>query len=283
MHAARAGVAIAWLSTIGIVVLEYSNPVVLGAVLVALLVVGTRARLGRELVRTAAYTVPVALVICLVNALVTRQGFTVIWRFGNLPVLGETNVTLEATVYGAVLGLRAVELILIGALYSLAVDPDEVLRMMRRISFGSALSATIATRMVPILIRDGRRLAEAQRCRSGPPPGRLVLMRATTSGVLDRALDVAATLEVRGYSAAHTPGRRPSRRALRIRFSRHDLAFTLSTVVMLAITAIALGAGLTPFRAYPSLYVPVDPPVVAVATILALSIVAPALSRRGVR
>ncbi len=63
-----------------------------------------------------------------------------IWRLGEVPLLGQTNITLEATVYGAVLGLRAVALVLIGALYSVAVDPDDVLRLFRGLSFSSALS-----------------------------------------------------------------------------------------------------------------------------------------------
>ena len=47
-------------------------------------------------------------------------------------------------------------------------------------------------------------------------------MRATTAGVLDRALDVAAALEVRGYGAARRPRRGG---ASRRPWSRHDLAF----------------------------------------------------------
>src|SRR6202012_4961017 len=117
--------------------------------------------------------VPVALAIMVINAFVSRDGLTVIVRLGNLPILGHTDITLEATVYGAILGLRAVALILCGLLYTLAVDPDEVLRLFRRVSFRSALSATLATRMVPILVRDGRRLADAQRGRPRPPPSRL--------------------------------------------------------------------------------------------------------------
>ena len=43
------------------------------------------------------------------------------------------------------------------ALASAAIDPDEVLRSMRRVSFRSALTATIATRMVPLLALDAQR------------------------------------------------------------------------------------------------------------------------------
>ena len=140
--------------------------------------------------------------IALLNTLVTRDGLTVIARLGDLPVLGQTDVTLEAPRTARVLGLRALALILCGALYAAAVDPDEVLRLFRRVSFRSALTATLATRMVPVLARDARRLAEAQRCRPGAPPSRAPrCVRADAAGVLDRALDVAAALEVRGYGA----------------------------------------------------------------------------------
>ena len=117
-------------------------------------------------------------------------------------------------------------LILCGALYTAAVDPDEVLRLFRRVSFRSALTATLATRMVPVLMRDSRRLADAQRCRPGPPPSRFALMRAASSGVLDRALDVAAALEVRGLRrGAHAAARPPPSD------TRHDLAFAAAALV----------------------------------------------------
>ena len=108
--------------------------------------------MGRELRRAALFAVPLAVAIAVINALVTRDGLTVIVRLGQLPVLGHTDITLEATAYGAVLGLRAAALILCGALYTAAVDPDEILRLFRSVSFRSALTATIGTRMVPILI-----------------------------------------------------------------------------------------------------------------------------------
>ena len=48
--------------------------------------------------------------------LVAQGGLTVIARLGDLAVFGQTDVTLEATVYGAVLGVRAIALVLCGAL-----------------------------------------------------------------------------------------------------------------------------------------------------------------------
>jgi energy-coupling factor transport system permease protein len=278
LHSARAAAGCAYCLALGAAALVVSNPVVLGAVALAVLAAGHAAGVGRELRRAAAFALPAAAAIAVINALVTRDGLTVLLRLGDLPLLGHTDITLEATAYGAILGLRCVALILCGVLYTTAVDPDEVLRLFRRVSYRSALSATLATRMVPILIRDARRLADAQRCRPGTPPSRLALMRASTSGVLDRALDVAAALEVRGYGAARRPGR-----AGRSPLSRHDLAFGAAAAAVVAIAALARWDGLAAFRAYPSLHAAAGPGVLAAALALLVCALAPFLDRRGLR
>jgi energy-coupling factor transport system permease protein len=161
-------------------------------------------------------------------------------------------------------------------LYTLAVDPDEVLKLFRRVSFRSALTATLGTRMVPILLRDSRRLAEAQRCRPGPAPSRVQLMRAVTSGVLDRALDAAAALEVRGYGAARRPPRasRP--------WSRHDVTFMASACAITALAIVGHTTGIAPFQAYPSLHAPVRPSEAGLAVALFACALLPFVDRRGV-
>jgi energy-coupling factor transport system permease protein len=276
LHAARAGAGAAYCLALACAALLVSNPLELGAVTVAVFAAGALAGVGREMRRASLLALPMALVIALINALVTRDGLTVIVRLGHLPLLGETDITLEATTYGAVLGLRAAALILVGALYTAAVDPDEVLRLFRRVSFHSALTATLATRLVPVLARDSRRLADAQRCRPGPPPSRWHLFRATTAGALDRALDVAAALEVRGYGAARRPPR--SSRA----WSRHDLAFTASALAIVALAAVARYGGVAPFHAYPSLHMASGPDALGLAAAILLVAVLPFADRRGV-
>jgi energy-coupling factor transport system permease protein len=276
LHAARAAAGLAYCAALGCAALLMSAPLVLGAITAAILIAAQLAGVGRRMRRAALLATVLGLSVMVINALVTRDGLTVIWRFGNLPLLGQVDVTLEATVYGAVLGLRAAALVLCGALYTLAVDPDEVLRLFRRVSFHSALTATLATRMVPILIRDGRRMADAQRCRPGPPATRVQLLRATTAGVLDRALDAAAALEVRGYAAARKPGR------VRAPYSRHDIAFTASAVAIPGLAIAARVAGLAPFAAYPSLRAPVSPAELALAAALAACALLPFADRRGI-
>jgi energy-coupling factor transport system permease protein len=282
LQSARAAAGCAYCLALGAAALIVSNPVVLGAVVLAVLAAGRAAGVGREVRRAAAFALPAMAAISLINALVTRDGLTVILRLGDLPLLGHTDITLEATTYGAILGLRCVALILCGVLYTTAVDPDEVLRLFRRVSYRSALTATLATRMVPILIRDSRRLADAQRCRPGPPPSRLALMRASTTGMLDRALDVAAALEVRGYGAARRPENRTGPHAAgRAPLSRHDLAFGASAVAVAAIAGLARWVPLAPFNAYPSLRAPAGAATLAAAAALLVCALAPFLDRRG--
>ena len=279
LHAARAGVGCGYCAALALATLLLSAPVALGAVVVSIAGAAVGARVVREMRRAALLALPLGLLVMAVNMLVAQGGLTVIARLGNLPVFGQTDVTLEATVYGAVLGLRAIALVLCGALYTAAVDPDEVLALFRRFSFHSALTATLATRMIPVLARDARRLAEAQRCRPGPPPSRARLMRATTSGVLDRALDVAAALEVRGYGAARRP---PRGWRARRPWSRHDLAFEASAVAIAGLAVGARVADLAPFRSNPSLYAPFGVGGAAVAAALLLCALLPFANRRGI-
>jgi energy-coupling factor transport system permease protein len=279
LHAARAGVGCAYCASLLLAALVLSAPVALGAVLLAIAGAAVGAKVGRELRRATVFATGLGLAVMLINALVVRDGLTVIVRLGNLPVFGQTDITLEATVSGAVLGARAVALVLCGALYTAAVDPDQVLRLFRRVSFHSALTATLATRMIPVLTRDARRLAEAQRCRPGPPPSRARLVRAATAGVLDRALDVAAALEVRGYGSARRP---PRGAAARSTWSRHDLAFSAAAI---AITVLAVGgrvAGLERFSSDPALHAPVGAGGLAVAAGLLVCALLPFADRRGV-
>ncbi len=276
LHSARAAAGCVYCLALALAALTLSNPVTLAAVMISLLGAGLAAGVGRELRRAALFSLPLAVAITLINALVTRDGLTVIVRLGDLPLLGHTDVTLQASVYGAILGLRAMAVIVCGALYTAAVDPDEVLRLFRRVSFRSALTASLATRMVPVLIRDSKRLADAQRCRSGGSPSRVALMRAASSGVLDRALDVAVALEVRGYGAARRP------QPLRTPFGRHDLHFGASAVVVVALVAAARLGGLAPFSAYPALRSPAGAGVLGVSAALVLCALAPFADRRGI-
>ncbi len=112
LHAARAAAAIAWCAALAVAVMLQSNPIVLGVLTLVILSAGPLAGVGPELGRVLLWAVPVALTICLINALVTRDGLTVIWRLGDVPILGQTNGKLEAKAYGGGPALRSLPMLL---------------------------------------------------------------------------------------------------------------------------------------------------------------------------
>jgi energy-coupling factor transport system permease protein len=121
---------------------------------------------------------------------------------------------------------------------------------------------------VPVLARDAARMSDAARCRPVPAP-RAGAARAAVRSALDRAVDVAAALELRGYAGA----RRPER--ARTPWSRHDVAVAGAAA---AIAALAVGtriAGIGGFEAYPALELALGPAEAAVAAALVLLALAP--------
>jgi energy-coupling factor transport system permease protein len=280
LHATRAGVGFAWVAALIIATLLLYHPLVLVALLAAVLVAGAGAGVGGRLVRSMRLAAIVWVPIVLVNVLVSREGLTVFARLGDLGPFGQGDLTVEAVVYGAVIALKVMLLIVITTLASLAVDPDEALRMVRRLSFRSALTASLATRLIPVLAADAHRLAEAQRTRPGGAPkgtrGRLALVRAVVTGSLDRAMDVAATLEVRGFATARRAPRAPRP------FSRHDLAFLAAAAAIVALAVLGRVSGAVAFDAYPEVHAAFDVGTFALSVALVAAVLLPFLDRRGV-
>jgi energy-coupling factor transport system permease protein len=230
LHAARAGVASLYCGALALAALLYAHPLVLAAVACAIVAAGVACGAGPDLARSLRLVVPFALLIVAINALISQQGLTVVLRGGE--VLGrDLDITAEALAWGGVTALRLAGLFLAFQLFSSVVDPDELLRLMRRVSYRSALTGSLTTRLVPVLARDAGRMGDAARCRP-QPPGRLEVTRAALTGALERAVEVAAALELRGYATA-----RPGRGARRP-WSRHDASVALAAAL---IAALAIG------------------------------------------
>jgi energy-coupling factor transport system permease protein len=281
LHAARAPVAAAYGAALATAALVVESPILLGALLIAVIAAALGAGVGRILFLAARRTiVPIFLLSVLVNVLVSRDGLTVFARLGDWGVLGQVNLTVEAVVYGLDFALRLLVVSLACLLVVCAANPDELLVTLRRVSPHSALTATLTTRLLGVLSGDARRLAEAQRCRPDGgvrgARGKVAVLRATVAGALDRSLDVAAVLEMRGYGAARKVARqRPVR-------SRHDLAFSLSAGCLLVLAVVAQLAGAAPFHAYPLVSLGVTPITLAVAGAIALLAILPFADRRGI-
>jgi len=246
LHRASPAAAFLYLGSLAAIAFVYPNPLVLLAAGVAAVLAGHAAGAGRAVNASLRLGLTLFFVMVAVNILVNHRGDTVLVRGWDVPVLGNLDVTLEALVEGGVLGLRVVVAVIVFGVYSACVDPDRVLRALRPVARRSAMSAGLVTRMVPLALSDGARLRESASLR-GPaatPVSRSALARRVVESSLDRAVDVAATLELRGHSL-------PGRTELSRRRSRDDLPVALAGIATLAVTAASALAGVGEFEAYP--------------------------------
>src|SRR3989442_11638878 len=91
-------------------------------------------------------------------------------------------------------------------------------------------------------------MRDAARCRP-EPPGRARVLRASLTGALERAVDVAAALEVRGYAGG---GR--ARQAHRP-WSRHDVRVLASALPIAGVAIAGRLAGVGGYTAYETTHV----------------------------
>ncbi len=175
--------------------------------------------------------------VMLFNPIVSRAGTSVIWSGPVLPVFGRLDVSVEAVVYGFVMGLRLLSVFGVFALYSALVDPDALYRVIAPFSLASALVIGLSIRLFPTTARDAERISEAMSARGVPlnSGGHTARLRARVPVIsalamtsLDRAMDLAEALESRGYG-------RPGRTRLPMpRLASRDM-------LMLAVAGVLVG------------------------------------------
>jgi energy-coupling factor transport system permease protein len=258
---ASALAASVYLGSIAVVAFACSNPLVLAGAGAAVVVAGLGAGAGRALAASARWAATLGILIVAVNGIASQRGETILVRGWDLPLLGQVDVSAEALGEGAVLALRIGVVLGAFAVHSARVDPDRLLRLVRPVARHSALTAALITRLVPLAAADHARLRDALALR-GPGAaggGRAALARRLLSGSLDRAVEIAASLELRGY-ARGAP--RPDGRE---RASRYSWRFAAAGLAIAVLGIGARVAGVGDFDPYPATVVEADPATLALA------------------
>lgn len=266
-----------YLGSLAVVAFVYANPIVLGAAGLGVVVAGLGAGAGRALRASVRWGLGLGVLIVVVNGLVAQRGDTVIVYGLWLPLLGHTDVTAEALVEGGILALRILVVMMAFAVHSASVDPDRVLRMLRPLARRSALTATLIARLVPLAAADYVRLGEAAALR-GPaaaPVGRAAMARRLVAGSLDRAVDVAATLELRGY-ARGAPGSARGGPP-----NRYGVRFLAAGLAIAAVSIGARIAGVGSFESYPTVTMAVDLPTLLLGAGIVVAAALPFAVTRG--
>jgi energy-coupling factor transport system permease protein len=278
---AGAGAATVYLGSMALVCFVFENPIVLigagGAVAVAGIAAGAR----RALRAAAAWGLALGALIIVVNGLTSQRGDTILIRGFDIWPFGQIDISGEALFEGAVLALRIAVVIGAFAVHSACVDPDRLTRLVRPLARHSALTATLIARLVPLAAADYGRLSDAVALR-GPaaaPVGRAALARRLVAGSLDRAVDVAAALELRGYAR----GLPRSHRSTDPRRSRYGRRFTAAGVTIAALAIAARIAGVGGFDPYPAISIDAGAATLALAAALPVCAWLPFVGTSGAR
>jgi energy-coupling factor transport system permease protein len=151
-------------------------------------------------------TLASGLVLFLFSPLVARYGGVVYWEGPEVPVLGQLDVTSEEVSEALFQSLRLIAVGLAFTAYALLLDLDGLLLAGGRLR-RSVLAVALATRLVPTLERDAAGYVEALRGRGlvvEGMRGRARLISPLVAGSLERSLNLAESMEARGFGR---PGR----------------------------------------------------------------------------
>jgi energy-coupling factor transport system permease protein len=151
-------------------------------------------------------TVGSALFLFCLSPLLGTYGGLVVWGGPTVPVLGRLDVTDEELWTALYQALRLAAVGFAFSAYALLLDHDRLLQSAGRLR-RSVLAVALATRLVPSLERDATGLVEALRGRGVAVEGlrgRARLLSPLLAGSLERSLNLAESMEARGFGR---PGR----------------------------------------------------------------------------
>jgi energy-coupling factor transport system permease protein len=232
-----------------------ANPLQLAALLVmemAALAFSRRLSEAKPYLRLSLYIA--AFLVC-INPLFSRGGLDVLWH-AHLGFFDLT-ITVQGVLFGLGSALRLCVVVWAFALYNVVLDADDQLAIMSSVSFRSGLVVSLATRLFPVLSRDAARISDAQRARGveldrgrrrDRVAARLPLLGALLTQSLERATDVAESMEARGYGRR---GRRAWKRGRRWHVADLLTAAAALGAAAALLTGLVLGA--FRFRFFPLL------------------------------
>ena len=197
-----------------------------------------------------------ALLLLLLNPLLSSNGRTVLFLLPPLPFIGGRTITLEALCYGAVMGLRFLAIITAFALYNTQVHPDRVTGLLSRFAWKSALLVSLATRMIPTLTRELSAAREVQQLRGvGFGTGNLRqrlqkygwLLELLLVSSLEGSLQTAEAMQARAFGSG------PRSSYLRNPVRPRDYLCSCSAMAALLLSIYARVRGYADFTFYPQL------------------------------
>ncbi len=196
------------------------------------------------------FLLPMTIVITIVNPLVNHRGSTILYETEN------TYFTLEAAVYGLMLGMMLASILLWFSCYNIIMTSDKFIYLFGRILPAISLVFSMVMRFIPNYKIQITKISNAQKC-IGRDAGSGTVKEKIRHGMrivsimftwaLENSIDSADSMRSRGYGLA-------GRSTFSIyRFDRRD-AFTAAFLLCMVLIVIAGGiAGVCSVEYYPEI------------------------------
>lgn len=196
--------------------------------------------------RTLFWALPAAVIAALLNPLFSHSGATALFFVGN------TAITLDALVQGALFGTALLSALLWSAAGTAFMTSDKFVWLFGRVFPSAGLTLSCALRFVPLFIRRTREFFTARR--DSTLRGALKAFSAAISYSAEEAMSCADSMKARGYGS----GKRTFFSLYRL--SAQDKAGLALVLLFGAGTALAAALGAGKFLCYPALSrIPADP------------------------
>ncbi|MCH5299234.1 MAG: hypothetical protein J1E96_05660 [Ruminococcus sp.] len=253
--------ALYFLSVIGISIFTF-NPLYLsvgffGSVLFLITLAGLRTTL-----KQLRLYIIIFIIVTATNPIFSHNGATVLF------FINDNRITLEALVYGAVLGLMIVEVLVWFKCFNLVFDSERLLYLFGKAFPKLALVVSIALGFVPQFIRTFKSINSAQKSMN-TKQGRVRRYLASFSAVITRSMESAIvtsdSMKSRGY------GLRGRTHFSRFRFTSYDAVYLFLFLLMFVCTLPALLFGHAKVQFYP--YISFANPTVSLLSFAVLAMI----------
>jgi energy-coupling factor transport system permease protein len=205
-------IILAWFINYLVVVFLFDHPLMLVGEMLLLFAIAKKYNYGRQLAQYMRIGVSMSFLILIANVLFVENGTTLIWQMVDVPLVGKLSVSMEALLYGLMMCLKLLIVTGLFALYNQMVSPERLIRLMKGKYSHIPAMVILSIRMMPLLMRDVKRVVEVQQLRGVDfEHGGMVkriramfpLVGVVLQSSLERAFTMAESMSARGYGLSH--------------------------------------------------------------------------------